>query len=407
MKLVIVGNGVAGVSTARYVAERAPGSEITLYTDESYHYYPRPRLIDFLAGQLAAEKLSQYAAEWYEKRGIRVVLGCSVADIQPQAHRIILAEGSPVGYDQLVLANGSRSWIPPIKGSDLAGVHTLRTLEDALALKRKAQQARCIVVLGGGLLGLDTAMALHAYCRQVQVIELLPRLLPRQLDTQGAALLQGMIEARGVEVIVGESCQEIGGQGHVSQLRLASGGQIEADLVIISAGVRPNIALAKKADLACGVGVMVDQSMRTSAPDIFAVGDVAEFQGKTWGIIPPAIEQAKVAAAQICGDSSAIYRGTIPSTTLKVTGIDVTSIGEVNPLGEGFVEIRRGGGASYEKVVIRDGRVVGAILVGDRAHVRAVSQLIERQVDVSAHVDELLADGFDLMSLMGAVASGA
>lgn len=402
MRLVIIGNGVAGVTTARWVAERDPSVEVTIYSDELYPYYPRPRLIELLAGRVSLENMAFYPDEWYQKRGLRVLLGRRVVQLRPQAREITLAHGESVSYDRLVLATGARPWVPPIAGVHIEGVYTLRSLDDALVLRDRAQESKRAVILGGGLLGLDTAMALRAHRIEVTVVEVAPHLLPRQLDAEGAAVLQGMIEERGVNVLTGDTCELLERHNGVVRLKLKSGRVLEAGLVVVSAGVRPNLELAQEAGLSYRKGVLVNERLLTSAPDVYAVGDVAEFNGQVWGIIPVALAQAQVAAAQICGDEEVLYKDVVPSTTLKVMGIDLTSIGEVNPQGDGFVE-RRWLDAEkgvYRKLVLRDGRIVGAIILGDRAGIRAIGQLIERKVDVSPYVGALFDEGFDLASLV-------
>jgi NAD(P)H-nitrite reductase large subunit len=401
MRLVIIGNGVAGVSTARFVVERDPSIEIAIYSDEDYAYYPRPRLIELVAGQVAPDKMALYADEWYTRRGIRVHLGQRVTRIEPDAHTLTLHDGSRVPYDQLVLATGASCVLPPIPGRDLEGVFTLRSMRDALALRTKLQTAKQAVVLGGGLLGLDTSMGLRAHNIGVTVIELMPRLLPRQLDAEGAGLLQKLIEAQGVQVVTGEGCTMIEGQEHVERIRLKSGRTIETDLVLMSAGVRANLELAQEAGLACKRGILVDEHVRTSAPDIYAVGDVAEFNQRLWAIIPAALAQARVAAAQITGATDVLYQDIVPSTTLKVTGIELSSMGEVNPEGGDFSEIRHMDAAAgvYKKLVVRDGHVVGAIVLGDKASIRAINHLIEQRTPIAASVSILANQAFDLVKL--------
>lgn len=402
MRLVVIGNGVAGVTTARLVAERDPSAEVTLYSDEPYPYYPRPRLIELLAGRVAPENMPFYPEEWYQKRGLHVVLSRRVGQLKPRSREIILANGESVSYDRLVLATGARPWVPPITGADTEGVYTLRSMDDALALRDRAREGKRAVVLGGGLLGLDTAMALRAHGIEVTVVEVAPHLLPRQLDAEGAVVLQRAIEERGVNVLTRDTCALLERRNGNLRLSLKSGRALEAGLVVISAGVRPSFELAQEAGLRCNKGVLVDERLLTGAPDVYAVGDVAEFNGRVWGIIPAALAQAQIAAAQICGERDALYKDIVPSTTLKVTGIDLTSMGEVNPQGNGFVEERRvdADRGIYKKLVFRDGRVVGAIILGDRSGIRAISQLIERKVDVSAHVGALLDEGFNLASLL-------
>lgn len=399
MKLVIVGNGVAGTTTARLVAERDPSVEITLCSQESVPYYPRPRLIELLACHVTPEAMPQYPESWYAQRHIGMRLGCQVTAIRPKEHEVVFHDGSVHPYDRLVLATGASSLVPPVPGADLDGVHTLRTLADGLALCRHAANAKRAVILGGGLLGLDTASALLTYGLEITVVEALPRLLPRQLDREGAAVLQARLEAQGLHFAIGDLCAAIEGEGRVERVLLKSGRALPADMVVISAGVRPNTALAREAGIACNRGVIVDERMRTSAPDIYAVGDVAEFHGVTWAIIPAALAQARVAAAQVVGDTDVVYEEIVPTTTLKVSGIDLTSIGEVNPEQPGYVELRESANGVYKKAVIREGRIVGAILLGDRNGVRVMNQLIARGVDVSAHLGDLFRAGPDLLAL--------
>jgi nitrite reductase (NADH) large subunit len=403
MKLVIIGNGVAGVTTARYVTDRDPSIEMAIYCDESYPYYPRPRLIDLIAGDASPEEIAFYPEEWYTKRGIDIRLGrCAVA-LDPETHRVTMADGEVVGYDALLLANGAHAWVPPISGADLDGVYTLRSIDDALAIRERARASHHVVVLGGGLLGLDLSYAIRAHQVRVTVVELLPRLLPRQLDEEGAGVLQNIIERGGVEIITGQACTLIERQNAARRVHLKGGQVIDADMIVISAGVRPNLELAQSGGLTCSKGVVVDERLRTSNPDILAVGDVAEFGERVWGIIPAALAQARVAAAQIAGDTGVVYHGIVPSTTLKVTGIDVTSIGEVIPEHDGsVVEVRRSEPAAgvYEKLVVRHGQVVGAIFVGDRSDVGPVTQLMSRRVDVSPYLDTILNKEFDIKSLL-------
>jgi|LSQX01.1.fsa_nt_gb nitrite reductase (NADH) large subunit len=403
MRLVIIGNGVAGVTTARYVTDRDPSIETAIYSDESYPYYPRPRLIDLIAGHTSPEAISFYPQDWYTKRGIDLHLNrCAVA-LDPAGHRVTMAGGEVITYDLLLLANGAHAWVPPIRGADQDGVFTLRSMEDAIAIRERARTSSHVVVLGGGLLGLDLAHAIHAQQERVTVVELLPRLLPRQLDEEGAAVLQATIEQGGVHILTGKTCTLIEGENSVQRIHLASGEVIDADMVIISAGVRPNLELALSGGLTCGRGVVVDERLRTSHPDILAVGDVAEFHERVWGIIAAALAQARVAAAQIAGDTGVRYHDIVPSTTLKVTGIDVTSIGEAIPEANGAVtEVRRSkpDAGIYEKLVVRNGQVVGAIFVGDRSNVGPVTQLMSRKVDVTPYLDTILSTEFDIKSLL-------
>jgi nitrite reductase (NADH) large subunit len=426
MRFVIIGNGVAGVTAARVLSDA--GAEVEVYTGEAHHYYPRPRLQNFLAGEIELEELPLYPPAWYEKRGIVVHLGIDVAGLDPRMKRIALADGHEVAYDRLLLATGSRPFIPPIEGVDRAassyvrsgGVFTLRTIEDALAIKRRADGSKRAVVVGGGLLGLEAARALKVLGLEVIVLETEPHLLPHQLDAEGGALLKGLIGAMGIEVVLEASSQAILGDG-TSPLTLRQGsGQalggiegglatgvllqdgrvIEGDLILISAGVRCNVRLAQEAGLEVNRGVVVDEHLRTSAEDIYAAGDVAEFQGRVYGIIPAAIEQARAAARNMLGEETT-YHGTILSNTLQVMGIDCTSIGVVHPPeGAGYQELRKSEARVYKKLVLKDGRLVGAILLGDKKDAALIGRLIREETDVSRHVESLLDDDFDWFKAM-------
>lgn len=398
MRVVIIGNGVAGVTTARYIAERDPSAEITIYTKESFEYYPRPRLIDFVNGSVSVREMPQYGARWYQQRLVETVLCKEAVAIDRVQKAVHFADGDGQPYDHLVLATGARQWIPPMEGAGTKGIHTLRTLEDAIRICQDARDIGHVMVLGGGLLGLDTAMALKAHDVDITVVEALSRLLPRQLDTEGAALLQRKMASRGVQVIVDDLCQRIEGRVRVERAYLRSGREIDTDAVLVSAGIRTNLALAQCAGLQSNRGILVNDRMQTSDPAIYAVGDAAEFAGIVWGIIPAALAQARVAAAQITGNTDVRYTDIVPSTTLQVTGIDLTAIGEVNPEGGQFDQVRYLDDAQgiFKKVVIRDGKVVGAILLGDRSDVGAMNRLISQRIIVTEVQDELLDPSFDL-----------
>lgn len=406
MRYVIIGQGVAGVNAARSLAQvRSDQDEIHIYTDEKYLYYPRPRLPAFLAGEITLEELILYPAEWYKKRGIQVHLGETVAAVDPGARQVTLASGRQVAYDRLLLANGSRPNVPPIKGADKKGVFTLRTIANALEIQAFARTIEQAVVIGGGLLGLEAARAVSVLGPKVTVVEFFERLLPRQLDVEGAQVLQRKMERFGLQIVTGAATEEILGDGAVRGIRLKDGREIPGQMVIISAGIRPNTELAAAAGIQVNRGVVVDSAMRTSAENIWAAGDVAEFEGRVWGIVTAATEQARVAAANMAapaGETPATYVDIIPSNTLKVVGIDLTSIGLVNPEGDGYEEIRRKEeeAGRYEKLVLKDGRIVGAIILGNKEKVWPLTELITRGVNISVYKDVILDDQFDLNSLV-------
>jgi NAD(P)H-nitrite reductase large subunit len=404
MKYVIVGNGVACVTAAQAITQADQVAEVHIFGAEPYPYYRRPLLWEFIAGQIEQDALYFRPPAWYAERGMHLHLGAQATALDPAAHRLTLADGSTAEYDRLLLATGGRPFVPPVEGTDKEGVFTLRTLEDALAIKAYAQHASTAAVIGGGLLGLETARALRSAGLDVTVVEFFPYLLPRQLDTEGADVLQSLLEAQGLQVITGGATEAILGDGRADGIRLKDGRVVAGELILFSTGIRSEAALAQAAGLEVNRGVIVDEHLQTSAEDIFAAGDAAEFEGQVYGIIPAAIEQARIAAANMVASGNTTYTGTIPATTLKVAGAELTSMGESVAEGDEYTPLRHADmeAGRYRKFVLRDGRIVGAILLNDKERLQPTTQLIERGVDVSAlvNVNRLLDDDFDLKSLL-------
>ncbi|MBN1878334.1 MAG: NAD(P)/FAD-dependent oxidoreductase [Anaerolineae bacterium] len=380
MRFIIVGGGVAGITAAMDLARRKVG-EVHVYSDEEYPYYYRPQLTEFLAGSLSMNDLLRRPLSWYEGRGIQVHLGQHVMALCPEQKMIALQDGTQVSYDKLLLATGSVPFTPPVTGSDKKGVRTWRTLEDTLEMEKAALICQRVIILGGGLLGLEAARGLRGFCSQITVLEFFPRLMPRQLDVPGSALLQQFVESLGVEVVVGAQAEEILGNVHVTGVRLKSGREFPAQTVLCAAGVRSNVWLAQAAGLRVERGVVVDNTMLTSVPDIYAAGDVAVYKGYNWAIAPIAQAQARIAAANMAGEST-VYDVVVPSTTLKVVGIDVASVGIVNPEeDEDCKEVRflDEEAGIYKKIVLQDGIIVGAIVINDKVIAKQLEQKIAKQ----------------------------
>ncbi len=401
-RYVIVGNGVAGVTAAQSIIRADPAAQVHIFAEEPYLYYQRPRLWEFLAGEIEQDALIFRPQSWYDKLGIRVHLGARVTALDPAEHRLTLADGGSISYDRLLVATGARPFVPPFAGSNKDGVFTLRTLQNALAMKAYATDIRGAVVIGGGLLGLETARALLSLKLDVSVLEFEPRLLPRQLDTEGAQVLQARLEAMGLHILTDAATESILGDGSATGVRLKDGHVVEGEMVLISTGIRSRIELAREAGLEVNRGVIIDEQLRTSATDVYAAGDVAEFEGVVYGIIPAATEQARAAAANMIADDSATYSGTVPSTTLKIVGIDLTSLGDATATGDEFVVLRQVDQANgvYRRLALRDDKIIGAILLGDRQNVQSLKQLIATGRDVSAYSDRLLEQEFDLKALV-------
>ena len=401
LNVVIVGNGVAGVTAARIIKEKNPETRVSIYTDESYHYYPRPRLYEVLSGEAKPREVYMFSEEWYEKKGINVHLNKKVLSTDIDRTELLLEGGSRIKYDKLLLANGGHSFLPPIKGVEKTGVFTLRTIKDALNIKEFTKKTKKVIIIGGGLLGLEFASSLKKLGQQVRVVELFPRLLPKQLDPDGATILKNRIASRGIDIVLGAKTVEILGKETVSGILLDRGETISGDLVLISAGMRSNTELALEAGIKVNRGIVVDRNLRTSADDVYAVGDAAEFEGRVYGIIPAALEQASIAAANMLGEEDNIYAGTVPSNTLKVVDVELTSMGLVNPEESRYEEIKKTDKKKgvYKKLVLDKGKIVGAILLGDKKGFTSIKKLIAQETDITKYKDSILKDDFDYKKL--------
>ncbi|HUJ73844.1 MAG TPA: FAD-dependent oxidoreductase, partial [bacterium] len=348
LRVVIVGNGIAGIMVAAKLRALEPDeakAQVEIYTRESFEYYSRIRLPEIFASRLSAADLEIYKPGWYEQKHIHVYKNQDIVRIEPDARRVVTANGTSVPYDELVLCTGADSYRPPIQNVDLDGVFTIREYGDADAIRRYLTAGtRHAVVVGGGLLGLEAARYLEGPdIRDITIVEIMPRLLPRQLDEQGSRMLQRLVEGQrdaGVayaagsrpqcKVILGVEVTAFLGARTVRALKLADGRELPAETVLISAGISPRVGIARDAGLKVRKGVIVDEHLRTSAEHIWAAGDLAEFQGIVWGIIPAAMDHAPVVAENILDKGPVVYRQTIPQNTLKVAGVSVTSCGKVN-----------------------------------------------------------------------------
>jgi nitrite reductase (NADH) large subunit len=400
MRVLVVGNGLAGTIASKTLRELDPDAEIAIFAEEKYLYYPRPNLIEYLAGNISLENLFAFSEEWFENHNLSIQLGQPVRKLLPESRQVELEGGKTESYDFLLLANGASSWVPPIQGADKEGVFTLRTLDDADAIIQRIEDHPDVVIIGGGLLGLEFARAIRTRGASVKVVEFFPRLLPRQLDTEGASVLQSKIEDMGIKVQLGIVTEEILGEGRVEGLKFKSGEELDAQTAVIAAGVRPNIHLAADAGLKTDKGIIVDDSLQTSQLGIFAAGDNVQHRDKIYGIIPASFNQARTVAFNIAGHEKE-YTGTIPSNTLKVVGVDLTSIGLVTPeegAAEEFRKVIKEEGI-YKKIVIQNGKLVGAIWMGTKQNVNEINRIILQQIDVGKWKGALLEEDFDFSGL--------
>lgn len=400
MNAVIVGSGLAGTLAAKTLRELDPEVGIEVLGEERQPYYPRPNLVEYLAGRMPRERIFAFPEGWADKQRIGLRLGVAVTRIDPAGKRLETSKGESVPFDVLLLATGARPVRPPIPGTEIPGVFTLRTLDDAEALLEHLQRHRRVAVLGGGLLGLEIARAVRGRGAEVKVFEFFDRLLPRQLDPAAAGILKAQIEAAGIAVKVGAAAREILSDGGVRGLRFESGEEADADTVVLAAGIAPVVGLAREAGIKVGRGVVVDDRLRSSAEGVFAAGDAAEHAGKIYGIIPAAFEQARAAAHGMLGMDMP-YGGTVPSNTLKVSGLYLTSAGDFAAEGPGFESLVRSDPARglYKKLVLEGGRLVGAIWMGTKKGAAEISRLVALGKDVESRKEDLFEESFDFGEL--------
>jgi len=396
MRIVVIGNGISGIIFSKTLRELDQDVEIDVFAREKYHYYPRPNLIDFLAERIPFERLFAFPEDWYTNQNIRIHLSKPVKKILPASCEIELDQGYKERYDRLIVANGSYSFVPPFQGTEKKGIYTLWNLDDAYRILEYMADHPNVVVIGGGLLGLEIARALNTRGAQVGVVEFFDRLLPRQLDQQGASILQHHIERMGIKVRVGTVTENFKGREEISGVRFKGGDEWEADMALVAAGARPNISMVQEAGLDVERGLIVNEYLQSSDPLIYGVGDAVQHKGRVYGIIPASFEQARSAAHNVFGQQKE-YLGTIPSNTLKVMGVHLTSIGLVNPEEGEFEEFRKEirEEGIYKKVVLQDGIIVGAIWMGTKDGVRDITRIITKKANVSEWKEALLEDEFD------------
>jgi nitrite reductase (NADH) large subunit len=392
-RYVIVGNGVAGTTAAENIRKSDQEGPITIVTEEDLPFYWRIKLIEYLAGEIQEGDLLAKKEGWYAEQKMDLHLKTRIVKGDPDKKVIVTEDGRDIPYDKLLIAAGSHSFIPPIKGSDKGGVFALRSIKDARHITPWAKEGEDAVLIGGGLLGLEAGNSVRKRGLKVTVVEFFPRLLPRQLDVEGAKRLQAIMEEMGFSFRLGAKTQEIVGDQKVEAVLLEGGERLPARMVIVSAGVRPNLELADSLGLEKDKGIKVDEHLRTNQPQIYAAGDVIEFRGMPYGIWPAAMEQGKIAGANMAGREE-IYEGTTMSTTLKVVGIDLASAGEIDVDNKYESKVVVGEGL-YKKVVLDNNRIIGCIMLGDKKGFGQITGLMSEKRDVSRVKDELLSEGFD------------
>ncbi|HRE16525.1 MAG TPA: FAD-dependent oxidoreductase [Rhodocyclaceae bacterium] len=397
-RVVIIGNGIAGITAADHLRRNHPDCAIDVISREAHHLYNRMAITRLIYGRSAMEGLYLQPEKWYEEKKISVWLNTRALAIDTAARKVRLGTNEDIEYDRLIITAGSRSMVPPIENFGLPGSTVLREAEDAIALRAFVQKHHCqtAIVGGGGLLGLEAAYALHKLGLQVAVLERGERLLSRQLDARAAEFLTNYLSAMGLQIVAGAEVQAVHGETRVQSVTLKDGRQIHTDLC---AGIDPSVDVAKAAGIAVSKGIIVDDRMATNVPGVFAAGDVAEFEGRLYGLWPAAVAQAEAAAINALGGNRH-YTGTVPSTVLKVAGVDVVSVGkfEAEQAGDEIIVHEDLESTRYRKLVVRDGVVIGGILFGYPQEQAALTAIAKRGEPLGASLEALRRGDWSVLS---------
>ena len=391
-KLVLIGNGMAGMRTLEELLKLAPDLyDITVFGAEPYGNYNRILLSPVLAGEKTVPDIMLNDLDWYAENGITLHTGQDVVKIDRVNHKVITEDGFAADYDRILLATGSLPILLPLPGADLPGVVSFRDIRDVDLMLEAAEKGGRAVVIGGGLLGLEAANGLLKQGMDVTVLHLMDTLMERQLDEVAAGMLRRSLEERGLTFLMPAQTEAITGTGRVEGVRLKDGREIDADLVVMAVGIRPNIALAQKAGLHCGRGIVVGDTLQTFDPRIYAVGECVEHRSMTYGLVAPLFEQARVCANHLAEIATTVYEGSVTSTKLKVTGIDLFSAGDFqgSPDTETiiFQDATKG---TYKKLVLKDDRIEGAVLYGDTVDSVWYFELMREASDISAFRGQIM-----------------
>ncbi|MDO8294477.1 MAG: nitrite reductase large subunit NirB, partial [Gallionella sp.] len=394
-RLVVIGNGMAGMRTLEELLKLAPDMyDITVFGAEPHGNYNRILLSPVLAGEMTIKDIMLNDVDWYAQNGITLHLNKTVAQIDRVRRKVIADDGTEAGYDRLLLATGSNPVMLPVPGKDLPGVIAYRDIRDTDEMIEAASRYRHAVVIGGGLLGLEAANGLKLRGMDVTVVHLMPWLMERQLDRTAAGLLQKSLEAKGLKFLLEKQTAELiaGESGRVCAIKFNDGETLPADLVVMAVGIRPNTGLAEAAGLHCDRGVVVNDTMQTYDPRIYAVGECVSHRGIAYGLVAPLFEQAKVCANHLAQFGISRYSGSVTSTKLKVTGIDLFSVGDFTG-GEGTEEIVLSdpSGGVYKKLVVKEDKIVGSVLYGDTADGSWYFQLLRDGQNIHELRDRLMS----------------
>lgn len=391
--LVLIGNGMAGVRTLEEVLKLEPEKyNITVFGEEPYGNYNRILLSPVLAREKTISEIMLNDEQWYIDNGITLHKGKKVKEINRARREVVAEDGTAAAYDRLIIATGSLPFMLPLPGADKEGVVSFRDISDVDTMLDAAAKYKKAVVIGGGLLGLEAANGLMKQGMDVTIVHLMDSLMERQLDKPASRMLQQSLEERGMRFLMEHASEEILGDKRVTGLKFKDGSTIDADLLVMAVGIKPNFELAQQSGLYCERGLVVNDTMQTYDPRIYAVGECVQHRGIAYGLVAPLFEQGKVAANHLAEYGIGRYEGTVTSTRLKVTGIELFSAGDF--LGDDeseemvFHDVAAG---SYKKLVIRDNKIIGAVLYGDTIDGTWYFQMMKDGTDISAFRNTVLS----------------
>jgi nitrite reductase (NADH) large subunit len=383
-KLVMIGNGMAGVRTIEEILKLSTEFEITIFGQEPHPNYNRIKLSNILQGDTSFEDIIINPLDWYKENNIKLFTGETITTINTEEKKVISDQGREVEYDELIIATGSKSFILPIPGADKIGVTGFRDIKDCEMMIKSAEQYKKAVVIGGGLLGLEAARGLLNLGMKVDVVHLMPHLMERQLDPIASSMLKAELEGQGMNFLMEKETVEILGDERVTGLRFKDGTEVEADLVVMAIGIKSNIEVARNSGIYVNRGIVVTDYMQTSASHVYAVGECAEHREIVYGLVAPLYEQGKVLAEYICGVKSEPYEGSVTGTQLKVAGVDLFSAGEIFEDGTTkSVMVYNDYEGKYKRVLVRNNRIVGIVLYGDTKDSTRLFRMLTKKEDIS------------------------
>lgn len=395
-KIIIIGGGVAAVNAIKAIREIDSEAEINVFQNEKIYPYYRIKLTKNLFDNLEEDKIAIQKKEWYGLNNINLQLGMEVIDIDTDIQEISLDNGMSFSYDKLLIANGASNFTPPIEGIEKENVYTIRKLSDIQDIKANIKDKKAVLIIGGGIQGLETAWVLHQHGKEVIIVEALERLMPRQIDNRASEILRKSVEGFNIKLLLNTQIKEITGLDAVEGVATKKGDTIKSDMIIYSVGIRPNKKLLENTPVETNLGIIVNNKMQTNVKNVYAAGDAAELYGKLGGLWGTAIEQGKIAGYNIAGKES-VYIGSVPVTMMNAFNISLFSAGDIDENNFDLTLIDDNSeGLTYKRIFIKDNKIVGGILIGDNKQSSLLKSMIENKADISninlsgISVDELI-----------------